>query len=312
MIMRSIITTSSHSAAKGERYVTRRTSSSARSRPAWRRHRRGFHSLHQGILALRMGHGQSARRTDPRDRGTIRRRPDATAGRQRPGTASAHDGQQCNVRCPSASLWRACCLPELPPCRGIHARSQRRPLPRVRVTTCPAPPPATRTDQLLTWSDGRAGTRYSGPALHVRLRRRKRYLGGHTDTLTRKRSLAQSQYRPPVYAGQRPVPGAGTGLKIICHQFCAGDYLPAVTALSSSNDSRMSCGKSAWLASLTQSSNAILKTAIPASAARLAAGSLTPRWRNVPASAEASEASLISSRSCRSTFAAMTAWRCRA
>jgi hypothetical protein len=28
--------------------------------------------------------------------------------------------------------------------------------------------------------------------------------------LTRKRSLVQSQYRPPITAGQRPVPGPGT------------------------------------------------------------------------------------------------------
>ena len=44
-------------------------------------------------------------------------------------------------------------------------------------------------------------------------------------------------------------------------------------------------------------SKAILKTAMPASAARLAAGSVTPRWRNAPPSAAASDASLISSRS---------------
>jgi hypothetical protein len=73
------------------------------------------------------------------------------------------------------------------------------------------------------------------------------------------------------------------------------DHLPAVTALSSSSDSRMSCDKSRWLVSLIQRSNAILKTAIPASAARLAAGSVTPCRRNAAASAEASDASLISS-----------------
>jgi len=52
-----------------------------------------------------------------------------------------------------------------------------------------------------------------------------------------------------------------------------------------------------------------LKTAIPASAVRLAARSLTPRRRNASAIAEASDASLISSRSRSSAFAAMTAWR---
>jgi len=57
------------------------------------------------------------------------------------------------------------------------------------------------------------------------------------------------------------------------------------------------CGKSAGLVSLIQRANAILKTATPASAARLAAGSLTPRRRSAPASAAAKDASLISSRS---------------
>ena len=39
----------------------------------------------------------------------------------------------------------------------------------------------------------------------------------------------------------------------------------------------------------------------------VAAGSATPRWRSAPASAEASEASLISSRSWRPGLASMTA-----
>jgi len=56
----------------------------------------------------------------------------------------------------------------------------------------------------------------------------------------------------------------------------------------------MSCEKLRWPGSLIQRPNAILNTATPASAVRLAAGSLTPRSRNAPASAEASEASLIS------------------
>src|ERR1017187_5566492 len=38
-------------------------------------------------------------------------------------------------------------------------------------------------------------------------------------SLTPKRSLVQSQYRPPVCAGQRPVPETRNRLKIICHQF---------------------------------------------------------------------------------------------
>jgi len=59
----------------------------------------------------------------------------------------------------------------------------------------------------------------------------------------------------------------------------------------------MSRGKSCWSVSVVQCSNAILKTTIPASAVRLAAGSSTPRWRNESASAEASDASLMSSRS---------------
>jgi hypothetical protein len=55
-----------------------------------------------------------------------------------------------------------------------------------------------------------------------------------------------------------------------------------------------------------QRSNAILKTAIPASAVRPAAGSVTPRRRSASASAEASAASLISSRSRSVAFASMT------
>ena len=51
----------------------------------------------------------------------------------------------------------------------------------------------------------------------------------------------------------------------------------------------MSCGSSGWLVPSTQRSKAILKTAIPASAVRLAAGSPTPRWRSAPASAVADE-----------------------
>jgi hypothetical protein len=57
----------------------------------------------------------------------------------------------------------------------------------------------------------------------------------------------------------------------------------------------MGCDKSRLLVSLIQPSSAILKTAIPAQAARLAAGSLTPRRRQ--GIAEASDASLINSRS---------------
>ena len=71
----------------------------------------------------------------------------------------------------------------------------------------------------------------------------------------------------------------------------------AVIALSASSDSRMSCGRSRWPVSFCQRSIAILKTAIPISAARLAAGSVTPRWRSASASAADKDASLISSRS---------------
>jgi hypothetical protein len=41
-------------------------------------------------------------------------------------------------------------------------------------------------------------------------------------SLTPKRSLVQSQYRPPGCAGQRPVPEGGTGLKIICQRLSTG------------------------------------------------------------------------------------------
>ena len=87
---------------------------------------------------------------------------------------------------------------------------------------------------------------------------------------------------------------------------------PAVTVLSSPSDARMSWGRDGSPASFTQRPKAILKTAIPASAVRLAAGSRTPRRRNVSASAADHEASLISSRSRSSAFATMTAWRLRA
>ena len=71
----------------------------------------------------------------------------------------------------------------------------------------------------------------------------------------------------------------------------------------------MSSDRSRQLVSLIQRSKAILNTAIPASAARLAAGSVTPRRRRASARAEASVASLISSRSCNSELATMTVWR---
>ena len=92
----------------------------------------------------------------------------------------------------------------------------------------------------------------------------------------------------------------------------AGGHLPAVTALSSSSDSRMSWGRSRRFVSLTQRSTATLKTAIPASAVSVAAGPVAPRRRSASVSAEASDASLISSRSRSSALAAMTVWRCRA
>ena len=92
----------------------------------------------------------------------------------------------------------------------------------------------------------------------------------------------------------------------------AGGHLPAVTALSSSSDSRMSSGRSRRFVSLTQRSTATLKTAIPASAASVAAGPVAPRRRSASVSAEASDASLISSRSRSSALAAMTVWRWRA
>ena len=89
--------------------------------------------------------------------------------------------------------------------------------------------------------------------------------------------------------------------------------LPAVTALQFLQrlpDPRgQILARPGWT---THRSKAILKTAMPASAVRLAAGSATPRWRSASAIAAASDASLISSRSWRSGWAAMTAWRCPA
>ena len=95
-------------------------------------------------------------------------------------------------------------------------------------------------------------------------------------------------------------------------------HFPAAMLLSSARESRMSCAsvgppRSRGPAALpTQRWKATRKTATPASAARLAPGSGTPRRRSAPASAMARFASLISSRSRSSGVAAMMAWRCRA
>ena len=70
----------------------------------------------------------------------------------------------------------------------------------------------------------------------------------------------------------------------------------AVTARSASMDSRMSSARSCSSGAATQRSNAILKTAMAASAVTGLVGS-KPRWRRAAASAAASDASLISSRS---------------
>ena len=55
------------------------------------------------------------------------------------------------------------------------------------------------------------------------------------------------------------------------------DQPPAVTALSCANDSRTMADQSRCSTGSIQRSKAILKTAMPASAVRLAAGSSTPR-----------------------------------
>ena len=89
----------------------------------------------------------------------------------------------------------------------------------------------------------------------------------------------------------------------------APGYLPAATALSSSSDSVMSRARSGPSGSAIQPAKAILKTARPASAVSEAAGSLTPRRRSASATAAATVASLTSSRSRRSGWAAMMADR---
>jgi hypothetical protein len=68
------------------------------------------------------------------------------------------------------------------------------------------------------------------------------------------------------------------------------DHRPAATPRSASSDSRMSVGRSRWSSAVVQRSNAILKTAKPASAVRLASGSSTPRLRRVSARAAAQPA----------------------
>ena len=69
----------------------------------------------------------------------------------------------------------------------------------------------------------------------------------------------------------------------------------------------MSWSRSGPAGSAIQRSKAILKTAIPASAVSDAAGSPTPRPRSASATAAATTASLISSRSRSSGWAAMMA-----
>jgi hypothetical protein len=69
----------------------------------------------------------------------------------------------------------------------------------------------------------------------------------------------------------------------------------------------MSWVRSGPAGSAIQRSKAILKTAIPASAVSDAAGSPTPRRRSASATAAATTASLISSRSRSSGWAAMMA-----
>jgi len=73
----------------------------------------------------------------------------------------------------------------------------------------------------------------------------------------------------------------------------------------------MISGRSYWPLWLSQRWNAILTTAMPASAVRLAAG-LTPRQGSAPAITEASDASFDQLAFSESGIRAMTAWRRRA
>ena len=102
-------------------------------------------------------------------------------------------------------------------------------------------------------------------------------------------AIAATDSRPPVCrASSSWAPAGRRSSTPSCAERTAGrgGHRPAVTALSSSSESRTRSGRVRSFASSTQRSTAILKTAIPASAVRLAAASLTPRWRNAPARAE--------------------------
>ena len=76
-------------------------------------------------------------------------------------------------------------------------------------------------------------------------------------------------------------------------------------ALNSMSDSRTSRPKSRSLSSSSQRSNALFRTETPASAARRAAGSSTPRRRKTSVMSEASLANLMTSRSRRAGLAAI-------
>ena len=74
----------------------------------------------------------------------------------------------------------------------------------------------------------------------------------------------------------------------------------------------MTSGSGRATPSSSHRAKATLSTAIPVSAARVAAGSATPRSCSAAAIAVPTRASLISSRSCRSGCASMMTWRCGA
>src|SRR5580698_1870931 len=103
------------------------------------------------------------------------------------------------------------------------------------------------------------------------------------------------------------------GRGVVAGGFDAEDqHLPAVTLLSSANDSLTNCARLWPLLSSIQRSKASRKTVTPISAARTAAARSVPRRSNAAARADASEAILSRSRSRSSAFSAITALRLRA
>ncbi|MCW2906724.1 MAG: hypothetical protein JWL68_1513 [Actinomycetia bacterium] len=162
--------------------------------------------------------------------GAARRRPEFARG---PGSATVLNARR-DERSAPGSRSRACgrgSVGRASPCQGEgRGFESRRPLGGAGFRPAGPGPHGTSDVQSHASPAGNVGTGgvaewlRQGPAKPCTRVRfppppRGRLAQWESASLTPKRSLVQSQYRPPVCAGQRPVPGDGTGLKIICHQF---------------------------------------------------------------------------------------------